>query len=1178
MEGSSADNEVGSGVGSNLPKRKSSRSNSIIFKTVPENSRFESSEDDSSADGSLAFDELDGTQRKKQQPARSSDAASPSQRRDLPDGTQKQATVFSAVKRFTTQLSSLGFQSTSGENSPHNNRRSLASVNMRDRSDSSRINTIRRSSALSACTASASVVSPGEQQPNETFCLPDGKINALISLINHAVWRYTTGFFVFVMLFGAPIQDLFLPASADVAVDVIFTLAFVTLMLDILIRCIVDKAYFAWDRVGTSLTPRKTCKRFNTHCGSFMFWCDMVGTLTFIYDLSYINTLRAKPFFVYLEDKKGFSLDSTDPLVSISRLNVEILIVIGRTARLARPIRSNALIEGMLIFFTRSAKLVYLTPSFWLRRLASLQNYRRKRSRNETSLAHASERVLVGSNVSNPGNMFSLGDTKRGSSTRNSLSMVRVTEEQDSELSADQKKRRRFCFPRGSNLIPREIRRKSYKKDGETDDESGAEIRQHHSYGSSKDTRSHVGATMQQLTGQRVALMVFVAFLLNVLCSWQLLNKTQFMAMSVLHGQTSNTMFAKQAVDTARRSVIPDLYFYKRGDDVLLNESLPANLRQRDLLYVNVTSTDSGVTTTTTGHFNIKRFMRQRAFVEIMTTLFIILVWLLGIVLFVGPVMILVVEPIERMVRLLGMIMKDPLGYANTKEYRDFMQEEEYFAEHSMWGKDVLGGMETKFLMSTLLRIGSLMKVGFGSAGVEIIRNNLERGRKKDVLELSRQGTTVSCIFLFCDIRQFTDATECLQEEVFVFTNKIAAVVHSICNSYGGTANKNIGDAFLVSWLLDDDVDRCEEERKEEEQDMFAASTGHVMFSSESDHLIARNNQADKALLAVVKISISLHYDHFFVETMQEEARNRLLTKLSKRKGPIVQMGFGLHAGKAVQGAIGSPRKLDATYISESVERAEFLESSTKTYGVPLLMSETFFSLLDSANKYRCRRLDQLILLSAENDSLVDPREILDSGEKMSIYTFDMDIDALWKVPSTNEDDGNSVTSNSDVETRRSLKKSSLKRRSSVRKLALNQSSNELGTSTMQKQKSRRISLTAPTNSPFRDLENVLDDVETPEPTKKVLVLPTGVSKYSDKSWTEPDIKAIRHDLVTKGVLFPKFDDGLKSYIAKDWEHAKKCFETVLSQRDDGPSRYFLKCIEKHGGKPPRDFIGYKIV
>ena len=99
-------------------------------------------------------------------------------------------------------------------------------------------------------------------------------------------------------------------------------------------------------------------------------------------------------------------------------------------------------------------------------------------------------------------------------------------------------------------------------------------------------------------------------------------------------------MFAKQAVDTARESVIPNLNFYQRGDDVLLNESIPADLRQRDLMYVNVSSADSGLTTT--GYFNRQQFVRQSALVEIMTTLFIILVWLLGIVLFVGPVMILV--------------------------------------------------------------------------------------------------------------------------------------------------------------------------------------------------------------------------------------------------------------------------------------------------------------------------------------------------------------------------------------------------------------------------------------------------------------------------------------------------------------------------------------------------------
>jgi hypothetical protein len=197
-----------------------------------------------------------------------------------------------------------------------------------------------------------------------------------------------------------------------------------------------------------------------------------------------------------------------------------------------------------------------------------------------------------------------------------------------------------------------------------------------------------------------------------------------------------------------------------------------------------------------------------------------------------------------------------------------------------------------------------------------------------------------------------------------------------------------------------------------------------------------------------------------------------------------------------------------------------------------------------------------------------------------------MDIDALWRVSPTNEDDGNSTTSNSDVETRRSAKLSSLKRRPSIRRLNLNAggggSADLSGSSILSKPKSRRFSsTTSGLNSPFRDLsalENVVDDIETPETRERILILPSGVSKYSEKSWLEPDMKAIRHDLVSNGVLFPKFDAGLKSYYAKDWEHAKCCFETVLSQRDDGPSRYYLRCIEKHGGKPPRGFIGYKIV
>ena len=93
-------------------------------------------------------------------------------------------------------------------------------------------------------------------------------------------------------------------------------------------------------------------------------------------------------------------------------VNWEVLIVIGRTARLARPIRSHVLVEGMHVYVTRNEKLRYFIPTYWLRKLASLQHYRIKRGRNIKDLNHASERALVGSAVTTPGNMFSIDDSQ----------------------------------------------------------------------------------------------------------------------------------------------------------------------------------------------------------------------------------------------------------------------------------------------------------------------------------------------------------------------------------------------------------------------------------------------------------------------------------------------------------------------------------------------------------------------------------------------------------------------------------------------------------------------------------------------------------------------------------------------------------------------------------------------
>jgi len=56
-------------------------------------------------------------------------------------------------------------------------------------------------------------------------------------------------------------------------------------------------------------------------------------------------------------------------------------------------------------------------------------------------------------------------------------------------------------------------------------------------------------------------------------------------------------------------------------------------------------------------------------------------------------------------------------------------------------------------------------------------------------------------------------------------------------------------------------------------------------------------------------------------------------------KGYRVKMGFGLHFGWSIEGAIGSNYKIDASYLSPNVNMASRLEAATKQFGTGLLIS-----------------------------------------------------------------------------------------------------------------------------------------------------------------------------------------------------------------------------------------------
>lgn len=78
-------------------------------------------------------------------------------------------------------------------------------------------------------------------------------------------------------------------------------------------------------------------------------------------------------------------------------------------------------------------------------------------------------------------------------------------------------------------------------------------------------------------------------------------------------------------------------------------------------------------------------------------------------------------------------------------------------------------GLETVILEKLIVKTGALLAIGFGEAGAEIIAENI-KGKINPLIP----GKKVFAIFGFCNIRQFSEMTEALEEKVMTFVNEIA--------------------------------------------------------------------------------------------------------------------------------------------------------------------------------------------------------------------------------------------------------------------------------------------------------------------------------------------------------------------------------------------------------------------
>ena len=289
-------------------------------------------------------------------------------------------------------------------------------------------------------------------------------------------------------------------------------------------------------------------------------------------------------------------------------------------------------------------------------------------------------------------------------------------------------------------------------------------------------------------------------------------------------------------------------------------------------------------------------------------------VLLLSCMLLGNDIDMLVIAPLENMSRMVKELADNPMAKVKS-EFVEGME---------------LGEFETRMIASALIKLSSMLQIGFGEAGASIIAMNLDDTTQ--TIQPIVPGRRMMGLFGFCDVRNFTNATECLQEDIMVYINCIAEYCHNAVSDNGGFPNKNVGDAFLMAWPLTDGA--------------WTAPTPGMQTPVQE--------KAESALRSFLRVVLETSCSHILRRMAMNEALQKRLP------GFHTELGFGLHVGWAIEGAIGTAEKVDPSYLSPHVELSMKLEAATKSYGVCVLMSDNFYDVLPPNVQRLCRCIDRV--------------------------------------------------------------------------------------------------------------------------------------------------------------------------------------------------------------------------
>ena len=318
---------------------------------------------------------------------------------------------------------------------------------------------------------------------------------------------------------------------------------------------------------------------------------------------------------------------------------------------------------------------------------------------------------------------------------------------------------------------------------------------------------------------------------------------------------------------------------------------------------------------------------------------------------------------------------------------------------------------------------------------------------------------------------------------------------------------------------------------------------------------IGTDDLADKALVGYLKIIVEINRRKEILDYRKDSR----LTENNHIKFKV-SMGFGLHAGWAIEGAVGSVQKVDATYLSPHVNMAARLESSSRQYGVPLLLSQSFYDLMSPDIQHYLRKLDVVTVKGSE--------------VPIGIYTYDSLMNqqfATVVIPKRKTEMSTHFGTHTPEDTGNSNPK---KKHGSVSVEDSNNHNNR-GMSPIPSQHEN-------TNG---------DDHARPGTAHKKLQQPmmppnnpifmNADSDAADVFEQDTDLLMLRSHVTEE--FTRDFNEAIGFYLAGDWKNAQPIFEkcnmymsSVPGMTGDGPSQTLLRYMDSFNFVAPPSWKGFR--